>query len=127
MNPKVITVRKRREKSKYTTDGIFEFTSGTRTVVIKAEGDEISTAVEVAESLRRKMFPGINISNISISSYKNNFYSRNQDNRIRDNRIRDNESRDNRNRDNRNRDNRNRDNRNNKELISRIEIELSIR
>ncbi len=110
MNPKVITVKARREKNNYTNDCIFAFTSGTRTILIKGEGDEISTAVEVAESLRRKMFPGINISNVSISSYKNNyFYGRKRDNRIRGQNLKRNGKS------------------NNKELISRIVIELSTR
>lgn len=109
MNPKIITVRDRRDKNKYTTDGIFAFTAGTRTILIKGEGDEIATAVEVAETLKNRMFPSINISNISISSRRNNYgnYGRNQDSRIRGQHYKRNSKN------------------HNKELISRIEIELS--
>ena len=109
MNPKVITVKTRRDKGKYTNDGIFAFTSGTKTILIKGEGEEISTACEVSLSLKRKMYPGIDISNVSISSYKNNFYGRKRDNRIRGQNFKRNGKF------------------NNNELISRIEIELSTR
>jgi DNA-binding protein len=106
MNSRIITVRTRRDKNKYTTDGIFEFTSGTKTLLIKGEGDEIATAVEVAEDLKRKMYPGIKYGNVSISSYKNHLYGRNRRNRAQ---------------------NRMNNKFNNKELISRIEIELSMK
>lgn len=109
MKPKIITVRTRRDKNKYTTDGIFAFTAGTRTILIKGEGDEIATAVETAVDLKRRMYPGVDISNISISSRRNNYgnYGRNQDSRIRRQNFKKNKKN------------------NNKELISRIEIELS--
>lgn len=111
MNKKIITVRTRRDKNKYTTDGIFAFTAGTRTILIKGEGDEISTAVETAVDLKNRMYPGVDISNISISSRRNNYgnYGRNQDSRIRGQNFKKNSKN------------------HNKELISRIEIELSIK
>jgi len=109
MNQKIITVRNRRDKNKYTTDGIFAFTAGTRTILIKGEGDEIATAVETAVDLKNRMYPGVDISNISISSRRNNYtnYGRHKDSRIRGQHYK--------------RDSKN----HNKELISRIEIELS--
>ena len=67
MNPKVIIVRNRRDKNKDTTDGIFALNGGTRSLLIKGEGEEISTAVDVAESLKMRMYPGIDSSNIFLS------------------------------------------------------------
>jgi len=107
MNPKVIIVRNRRDRNKYTTDGIFALNSGTKSVLIKAEAEEISTAVDVAESLKRKMYPGIDISNISITSYNNHKNNRRNNNRGQNYRKK--------------------GKINNNGLVSKIEIELSLR
>ena len=44
--------------------------------VIKGEGEEISTAVEVAEILKNRMYPGVEIANISLGSRP--YFERNQ-------------------------------------------------
>ena len=47
---------------------IFAFSGGTKSLLIKGEGEEISTAVEVAEILKNRLYPGVEIANISLGS-----------------------------------------------------------
>ncbi|MHA1671809.1 MAG: hypothetical protein ACTSV5_14725 [Promethearchaeota archaeon] len=97
-------IRNRSDKEKTIKDAIFAFSGGTRSLLIKGEGDEISTAVEIAEIIKNRMYPSLEIANVSLGSrpYFNN-RSRGY------------------NRNNRN----NRNNKNSKDLISKIEITLS--
>jgi DNA-binding protein Alba len=100
-------IKNRSDRDKAIKDAIFAFSGGTRSLLIKGEGDEISTAVEVAEIIKNRMYPSLEIANISLGSrpYFNNRshgYNRN--------------SRNNRN---------NRNDKNSKDLISKIEITLS--
>ena len=138
MNLKTIIVRDRRDKHKYTTDGIFALSSGTRCILIKAEAEEISTAVDIAETLRRRMYPGIDISKISISSYnnyRNNYNNRGNNNRGNNNRGNNNRGNNNRgnnnygnnNRGNKYQNNKNSEKSNGNDIISKIEIELSLK
>ena len=78
----IISIRKRNDKDKAIKDAIFAFSGGQKSVLIKGEGREISTAVEIAEILRQRLFPSIEISDITLGSrpffrkgrsdYKNN-------------------------------------------------------
>ncbi len=101
-------IRNRSDKEKTIKDAIFAFSGGTRTILLKGEGEEISTAVEVAEIIKNRMYPSLKIANVSLGSrpYFNNrsrgAYNRND-------------------RNNRN----NRNNKNSKDLVSKIEITLS--
>ena len=78
-----IIIRNRNDKDKSIKDAIFAFTGGRKSLLIKGEGQEISTAVEVAEILKSRMYPRIEIGNISLGSrpYINNrqrgYYGRN--------------------------------------------------
>ena len=105
-NDNTIYIRNRDDKEKFIKDAIFAFSGGKKSLIIKGEGHEISTAVEVAEILKNRMFPGIEIAKISLGSRPffqkqgNNNYNRNN-----------------------NRDNKNNKN-NQKDLISNIEILL---
>ena len=67
-NESTIIVKNRADKEKLIKDAIFAFSGGRRTLLIKGEGDEISTAVEVAEILKSRMYPGIEIADVSIRS-----------------------------------------------------------
>jgi len=69
-----IIIRNRNDKDKSIKDAIFAFTGGRKSLLIKGEGQEISTAVEVAEILKSRMYPRIEIGNISLGSrpYFNN-------------------------------------------------------
>ncbi len=75
-NETTIFIKNRREKEKSIKDAIFAFSGGQKALVIKGEGQEISTAVEVAEILKNRMFPGLEIANISLGSRP--FFQRNQ-------------------------------------------------
>lgn len=106
-NETTYIIKNRSDKEKAIKDAIFAFSGGTRSLLIKGEGDEISTAVEVAEIIRNRMYPSLEIANVSLGSrpYFNNRsrgYNRND-------------------RNNRN----NRNDKNSKDLISKIEITLS--
>jgi DNA-binding protein Alba len=67
-NESTIIVRNRADKEKLIKDAIFAFSGGRRSILIKGEGDEISTAVEVAEILKNRMYPGIEIADVSLGS-----------------------------------------------------------
>ena len=67
-NNSQIIVRNRNEKDKFIKDAIFAFSGGKKTLLIKGEGNEISTAVEIAEIIKNRMYPGIEVANISLGS-----------------------------------------------------------
>ena len=83
VNETTIIIRNRNDKDKSIKDAIFAFSGGRKSLLIKGEGQEISTAVEVAEILKSRMYPRIEIGNISLGSrpYFNNrqrgYYNRN--------------------------------------------------
>ena len=64
-NDSVIFVKDRRDKDKVIKDAIFAFSGGRKSLLIKGEGNEISTAVEIAEILKNRLYPGVEINNIS--------------------------------------------------------------
>lgn len=101
-NDTTIIIKNRAEKDKTIKDAIFAFSGGTKSLLIKGEGEEISTAVEVAEILKTRMYPGVEIANISLGS-RPYFQNKNYRNYKRNNR----------------------NDRNKKDLISKIEITLS--
>ncbi|TFG00334.1 MAG: hypothetical protein EU541_02610 [Promethearchaeota archaeon] len=68
MNNGIIKVRKRTDKNDAIKDAIFSFANGNNSVIIKGEGREISRAVEIAEIIRHRMFPSIEISDITLGS-----------------------------------------------------------
>ncbi|NVM38124.1 MAG: hypothetical protein HWN81_21200 [Candidatus Lokiarchaeota archaeon] len=74
VNETTIIIRNRNDKGKSIKDAIFAFSGGRKSLLIKGEGQEISTAVEVAEILKSRMYPRIEIGNISLGSrpYFNN-------------------------------------------------------
>ncbi|MFX1326300.1 MAG: hypothetical protein ACFE8N_15225, partial [Promethearchaeota archaeon] len=63
-----IIIRNRSDKEKSIKDAIFAFSGGKKSLLIKGEGEEISTAVEVAEILKNRMYPMLEIGNISLGS-----------------------------------------------------------
>lgn len=67
-NDTTLIIRNRSDKDKTIKDAIFAFSGGTKSLMIKGEGNEISTAVEVAEILKHRMYPNIEIANISLGS-----------------------------------------------------------
>ena len=82
MNKETIFIRNRRDRDKSIKDAIFAFSGGQKSITIKGEGQEISTAVEVAEILKNRLYPSIEIANVSLGSrpYLNNrerYYNRN--------------------------------------------------
>ncbi len=99
MDNNIFYIKNRTEKDKIIKDAIFAFSGGQKSLRIKGEGEEISTAVEIAEILKSRLYPGIEIGNVSLGSRP--FFE-------------------NRKRANYNRNN----NRNKKDLISQIEITL---
>jgi DNA-binding protein Alba len=99
-NATTIFIRNRRDKHKMIKDAIFAFSGGRKSILIKGEGEEISTAVEIAEILKNRLYPGIEIENVSLGSRP--FYERKQ----------------------RGYNNRNKSNQNKKDIISKIEILL---
>jgi len=68
VNETTIIIRNRNDKDKSIKDAIFAFSGGRKSLLIKGEGQEISTAVEVAEILKSRMYPRIEIANISLGS-----------------------------------------------------------
>ena len=68
VNDTTLIIKNRSDKDKTIKDAIFAFSGGTKSLMIKGEGDEISTAVEVAEILKHRMYPGVEIANISLGS-----------------------------------------------------------
>lgn len=97
----VLLIKKRRDMDQAIKDGIFALSGGRRSILIKGEGSEISTAVEVGLILKNRMYPGVEISNIHLGSRP--FYNRG------------------RNRKRRNKNN----NKFKKEIVSQIEIKIS--
>ena len=85
-----LIVKNRTDREKTIKDAIFAFSGGTKSLLIKGEGEEISTAVEVAEILKNRLYPGVEIANISLGSRpyfernprrnykKNNHYPKNK-------------------------------------------------
>ncbi len=63
-----IIIKHRNDKEKSIKDAIFAFSGGRKSLLIKGEGDEISTAVEVAEILKSRMYPRLEIANVSLGS-----------------------------------------------------------
>ena len=110
-NDKTLIVRNRTDREKTIKDAIFAFSGGTKSLLIKGEGEEISTAVEVAEILKNRLYPGVEIANVSLGSRP--YFERNQRRDYR----KDNHRRDYR------RDNHS--HKNKKDLISKIEITIS--
>ncbi|MFX1309221.1 MAG: hypothetical protein ACFE9M_03745 [Promethearchaeota archaeon] len=80
VNETTIIIRNRNDKEKSIKDAIFAISGGRKSLLIKGEGEEISTAVEVAEILKNRMYPRLEIANVSLGSrpYFNNRYSRQQ-------------------------------------------------
>ena len=105
-NGTTLIIRNRTDREKTIKDAIFAFSGGTKSLLIKGEGEEISTVVEVAEILKKRMYPGVEIANISLGSRP--FFENRQRNNYRKN----------------NRNNYN-NSKNKKDLISKIEITLS--
>jgi len=68
VNETTIIIKNRNDKDKSIKDAIFAFSGGRKSLLIKGEGDEISTAVEVAEILKSRMYPRIEIANVSLGS-----------------------------------------------------------
>ena len=86
VNETTIIIRNRNDKDKSIKDAIFAFSGGRKSLLIKGEGEEISTAVEVAEILKNRMYPRLEIANISLGSrpYFNNRQYRNYHKSARD-------------------------------------------
>jgi DNA-binding protein Alba len=68
VNETTIIIRNRSDKEKSIKDAIFAFSGGKKSLLIKGEGNEISTAVEVAEILKNRMYPRLEIANVSLGS-----------------------------------------------------------
>ena len=77
-----IIIKHRTDKEKSIKDAIFEFSGGRKSLLIKGEGEEISTAVEVAEILKNRM-QTVEIVNVSLGSRP---FFRNNQNRYHNNR-----------------------------------------
>lgn len=78
-----IIIKHRTDKEKSIKDAIFEFSGGRKSLLIKGEGEEISTAVEVAEILKNRMYPRLEIANVSLGSRP---FFRNKQNKYHNNR-----------------------------------------
>lgn len=102
MNNNIFYIKNRKEKDKIIKDVIFAFSGGKKSLQIKGEGEEISTAVEIAEILKSRLYPGIEIGNVSLGSRP--FFDRRRSSRGNYNKYN--------------------NNRNKKELVSQIEITL---
>jgi len=61
-------IKNRSDMEKTIKDVIFAFSGGAKSLLIKGEGNEISTAVEVAEILKSRMYPGVEIAEVSLGS-----------------------------------------------------------
>jgi len=82
-NGTTLIIRNRTDREKTIKDAIFAFSGGTKSLLIKGEGEEISTVVEVAEILKKRMYPGVEIANISLGSRP--FFENRQRNNYRKN------------------------------------------
>ncbi|MBD3256241.1 MAG: hypothetical protein GF383_14175 [Candidatus Lokiarchaeota archaeon] len=100
MNNEVIYIKNRRDRDRIIKDAIFAFSGGQKSLLIKGEGQEISTAVEIAEILKQRLYPGIEIDNVSLGSRPFFYKSRGRNRRKQNNRQ------------------------NNKDIVSQIEIRL---
>ena len=67
-NETTLVIKNRSDMEKTIKDAIFAFSGGTKSLLIKGEGNEISTAVEVAEILKSRMYPGVEIADVSLGS-----------------------------------------------------------
>lgn len=67
-NETTLIIKNRSEMEKTIKDAIFAFSGGVKSLLIKGEGNEISTAVEVAEILKSRMYPGVEIAEVSLGS-----------------------------------------------------------
>ncbi|MCP4763408.1 MAG: hypothetical protein GY870_16670, partial [archaeon] len=105
-NDSQIIVRNRDDKDRFIKDAIFSFSGGKKSLLIKGEGNEISTAVEIAEIIKNRMYPSIEVANISLGSRP--FFNKRNNNRGRGNYQ----------------GNNNKDQKNKNEIVSRIEILL---
>ncbi len=68
VNNTTIIIKNRNDKDKSIKNAIFAFSGGRKSLLIKGEGEEISTAVEVAEILKNRMYPRLEIANVSLGS-----------------------------------------------------------
>ncbi|MFW9970876.1 MAG: hypothetical protein ACFFDF_11820 [Candidatus Odinarchaeota archaeon] len=68
VNETTIIIKNRNDKEKSIKSAIFAFSGGSKSLLIKGEGEEISTAVEVAEILKNRMYPRLEIANVSLGS-----------------------------------------------------------
>ncbi len=68
VNETTIIIKHRNEKKRSIKDAIFAFSGGSKSLLIKGEGEEISTAVEVAEILKNRMYPRLEIASVSLGS-----------------------------------------------------------
>jgi len=64
-NQTTLFIKNRKDKDRIIKDAIFAFSGGRKALLIKGEGEEISTAVEIAEILKKRLYPGIEIGNVS--------------------------------------------------------------
>lgn len=64
----IVYIKDRKDKAKIIKDAIFAFSGGQKQICIKGEGQEISTAVEIAEILKNRLYPGIEITKIHLGS-----------------------------------------------------------
>lgn len=67
-NGSTFIIKNWKDKDKFIKDGIFAFSGGQKELLIKGEGNEISTAVEVAETIKKRMYPGLEIAKVSLGS-----------------------------------------------------------
>jgi DNA-binding protein Alba len=68
MTNETFIIKNRSDMEKTIKDAIFAFSGGSKSLFIKGEGNEISTAVEVAEILKSRMYPGVEIAEVSLGS-----------------------------------------------------------
>ncbi|MCJ7649790.1 MAG: hypothetical protein MUP85_14335 [Candidatus Lokiarchaeota archaeon] len=111
-NETTYIIKNRSDKDKTIKDAIFAFSGGTRSILLRGEGEEISTAVEIAEIIRNRMYPSLEIANVSLGSRpyfddRSRGYNRNDRNNRNSSRNND------------------RNNKNSKDLVSKIEITIS--
>ncbi|MGV9173957.1 MAG: ribonuclease P subunit p25 family protein [Promethearchaeia archaeon] len=78
-----IYIKNRKDKHKKIKEAIFMFSGGQKSLLIRGEGQEISTVVEIAEILKHKLYPTLEVANISLGSrpYYNRKRRRNKRNR----------------------------------------------
>ncbi|MFX1322506.1 MAG: hypothetical protein ACFFAQ_12775 [Promethearchaeota archaeon] len=103
-NETTLVIKHRAEKEKTIKDAIFALSGGKKALLIKGEGEEISTAVEVAEILKHRMYPSVEIANVSLGSRP--FFNKEQGGKYK---------------------RKNENNKNKKDLISKIEITLKMK